>query len=124
MDVCATWVSRVLVSESADQRPLYRCAEIYAREGIELKAQPWPGRWGPAARCSSPSWTPSAIASPPLGRRARDRDEAVQKVKVEQCPRLLDITQMRLLFSESEIRREWFGPLIKSLIAIKTLPLH
>jgi len=54
--------------------------------------------------------------------RARDRDEAVQKV--EQCPRLLDITQMRLLFSESEIRREWFGPLIKSLIAIKTLPLH
>ena len=53
-------VAQVLVSKYADHLPLYRQAQIYARQGISLTARPWPtGSGGPpgiCGRCTSGCW--------------------------------------------------------------------
>lgn len=48
-------IAKVLVAKYADHLPLYRQAQIYARQGIKLTAPPWPtgsvGRPGICVRC-------------------------------------------------------------------------
>jgi transposase len=57
-------LAHVLVSKCADHLPLYRQAEIYARQGVELDAPAladWVGK--------------AALAAPPAGRRAWSRGD-------------------------------------------------
>ena len=44
-------LAHVLVSKYADHLPLYRQSEIYARQGVELGARPWPTGWADVADC-------------------------------------------------------------------------
>lgn len=60
---------------------------------------------------------PSAIANfAPHAAKARDIGMAMRSIH---GTRLLDRAQMRFLFPDGDLRMEWFGPLPKSLIAIR-----
>ena len=51
-------LAHVLVSKYADHLPLYRQAEILARDGVELsRSPPWPIGWASARRCCARLWT-------------------------------------------------------------------
>lgn len=67
-------------------------------------------------------WLPQHVRSQMLVRKprgfrtAKSYDEAMENV---QSVHLLTINEMKLLFPDSEIRREYFGPFVKSIMAVK-----
>ncbi len=56
-----------------------------------------------------------------LGWMARQPDRRLAQAEVEQI-RLLNLADMKRLFPSAEIHREKFGPLVKSLIAVRQAP--
>ena len=54
-------VAHVLIAKYCDHLPLYRQSEIYAREGVELAARPWPIGLAKPVSCLSRSSSSYAI---------------------------------------------------------------